>query len=66
MRAIIRKGNQRKSENPSKDSIFRVRRFRVEPQKIARFKRDKEFGDNDITMFGASRSPHLIFPLVLR
>ena len=53
MRAIIRKERQRKMEYPPKDSIFRVRKHPVEPQKIARFKRDKGDGDNDIMMLDA-------------
>ena len=61
MRAIIRKEQQRKMEHPPKDSIFRVRKRPLEPQKIARFRRDKNVGDNDIVMIDASTLPHMIF-----
>ena len=63
MKAIICKEKKRKMEHPPKDSIFRVRKSLVEPQKIARFKRDKSDVD---TLLDAGTLPHLIFPLVLR
>ncbi|MCJ1398407.1 hypothetical protein MMC11_001605 [Xylographa trunciseda] len=53
MRAIVRKETRRKKENPPKDSVFRVRKYPVNPQKIARFKRDKGFEDDDIIMMDA-------------
>ena len=37
MRAIVRKETQRKMQNPAKNSVFRVRKQLVDPQKIARF-----------------------------
>ena len=45
MRAIIRKEKQRQMQYPPKNSIFRVRKHPVEPEKIARFKRDKGVDD---------------------
>ena len=53
MRAIVRKCRARMMENPPKDSVFRVRKNRVNSNKIARFKRDKGIDDGDVVMLDA-------------
>ncbi|MCJ1391371.1 hypothetical protein MMC18_004235 [Xylographa bjoerkii] len=53
MRAIVCKEMRRKMENPPKSSVFRVRKYPVDVQKIARFKRDKGLEDDDVIMLDA-------------
>ena len=55
MRAIIRKEQKRKMEDPPKESVFRVRKQHVNPHKIARFKRSKGVTDDDILVLDAGK-----------
>lgn len=66
MTAIVRKEKQRKTEQPSKDSIFRVRKHPVEPREIARFKRDKCFNNDDVTAVDASTISQLRYLFMFR
>ena len=53
MRAIIRKEQKRKKENPPKETVSRVRKRDVGPSKIARFIREKGTTDEDDMMLDA-------------
>ena len=57
MRAIVCKETQHKIGNPPKNSVFRVRKQLVDSQKIARFRKDRGFGNHDSIMLDAGKDP---------